>query len=523
MAGLLNNLSFVLVLATAKSVLEGGTAVVFMCNVVPGLLIKLTAPYWFDKITYGVRLSAAGMSMMCGILMLSWTFFVNNGNSKSLIFLIALAGVSLVSLQCGLGEASLLALAGQWDHELDEKQQQQEEDRNVDHDDMTGPAFRDLPSNTSRDGCESLEAESPSQEQTNDTPASTNSTSSTTKGVHLTAWSAGTGLAGPCGFAWKIVFNEWLGLALAKTLLLSTSLAVLYGYVCYHIVALHSERQRQRQQANPEDDVEVRCINADNEAPAMIVEQQQQQQQDDLGDNAFADGETDHTNDVDNDDSANTLTLPAEWSVRERWHHTLALWRYIVPLFTVYAAEYACQAGAWTAMGFPVKNAIQRNAFYEHANALYQAGVFCSRSSGTWFTVNLTTLWCLPGLQVVNLFFFTATAVYDETEVWWYRPTILYFICFYTGLLGGAVYVHGYKRIVADFGPLDARIATVRHRCRDKKQTTLTEFALSTTSVAESMGIVCANIISLSLQSCLYTVHDLAGAVVGCPITSHHQ
>ncbi len=50
--GLMNNASYVIMLAAAKDISEGGTALVFIANIVPSLAIKLSAPYWFDKVSY---------------------------------------------------------------------------------------------------------------------------------------------------------------------------------------------------------------------------------------------------------------------------------------------------------------------------------------------------------------------------------------------------------------------------------------------------------------------------------------
>ena len=43
--GLLNNTSYVLCLALTKSISEGGSALVYLCNVFLGLLLKALAPY----------------------------------------------------------------------------------------------------------------------------------------------------------------------------------------------------------------------------------------------------------------------------------------------------------------------------------------------------------------------------------------------------------------------------------------------------------------------------------------------
>lgn len=79
----------------------------------------------------------------------------------------------------------------------------------------------------------------------------------------------------------------------------------------------------------------------------------------------------------------------------------------------------------------------------------------------------------------------------------------LYVMALYTGLLGGSVYVHGYKQIVANIPHAPS----------------YTKFALSSTSVAESFGVVVANITGLLLQECLYQINNIPDAFVSqCPI-----
>ena len=124
----------------------------------------------------------------------------------------------------------------------------------------------------------------------------------------------------------------------------------------------------------------------------------------------------------------------------------------------------------------------------------YQLGVFLSRSSGAYFVAPMWVLWLMPFLQLLNLAFFYAVAVYQ----FWYNYALL-LLCFYVGLLGGGVYVNAYMRMNRDLPP------SVR------------EFALSTASAADSFGILCANVSGLFIQSCLYRYHGIKGAVVTCP------
>lgn len=107
----------------------------------------------------------------------------------------------------------------------------------------------------------------------------------------------------------------------------------------------------------------------------------------------------------------------------------------------------------------------------------------------------MMTLWIMPVLQVLNLIFFTWTAV----EHVWYGWSLLIF-CFVAGLLGGGVYVNGFNRINSD---------------KPKHEV---EFALASASVADSLGIVVGDFLGLFIQSCLYQSNGLDGASVACPL-----
>ena len=125
----------------------------------------------------------------------------------------------------------------------------------------------------------------------------------------------------------------------------------------------------------------------------------------------------------------------------------------------------------------------------------YQAGVFISRSSGNVWTASIPILWLMPILQGVNLYFFWL----DSLHQFWYNY-LLMLPCVYAGLLGGSVYVQGFSRINLDM-PME-----------------LKEFAIASVGVADSLGILVADVISLFLQSCIYSQHGIKGAVVDCPV-----
>lgn len=111
--GLLNNAPWVLMLACATSISSGGVALVFLSNQIPGLLVKITAPYWFHTVSYRVRMLMASISMCVACLLVGFGGLLHdevNGegaDSKHGIGIaLELLGVSFISFQCSLGEVS---------------------------------------------------------------------------------------------------------------------------------------------------------------------------------------------------------------------------------------------------------------------------------------------------------------------------------------------------------------------------------------------------------------------------------
>lgn len=451
---------YVIMLAIAKHVSEGSTGIVFIANTCPGLLVKLSSPYWFDRVSYRQRLQAASLCMAVAFFWMA----VQEGQ-----LLGQLCGVALVSLQIGMGEASLLALAGKYDKKAETRRR----------------------------------------------PTDTSNTSSNNKRC-LLGFATGTGLAGPMGFLWKIALTEWFGWTIPHMLLLGIVLAVFYWvlfvaalYLGDHVdaddvtsshghmpVGNSEDSEEEEAEERPAHYEEVTSPVDDNEQEMMPIARTVAHALDDNQEQTTSSPAADQRRI--SSGSSSVLDL----SFRERFRLVVSLWPYIVPLFSVYAAEYACQAGAWTAIGFPTVHSLQGRArFYETANWLYQIGTFLARSSGGYFSVKLRMLWLMPALQVVNLVGFSIIAARHGIL---YHQAFLLGGSFYTGLLGGAVYVHGYKCIISDVPQ------------------PYTEFALSTTSAAEAVGVLVADIIGLFLQSCLYSWNGINAAegvesLVSCP------
>ena len=106
--GIINNSTYVIMNAGAKEIAPSAVGFVYVCNVLPSFLTKLTGPYWFHMVTYKKRFQVAAICMIVAFC------FVAVGQLLNSTFLQFL-GIALVSFQAGLGEASILALSAFYD------------------------------------------------------------------------------------------------------------------------------------------------------------------------------------------------------------------------------------------------------------------------------------------------------------------------------------------------------------------------------------------------------------------------
>lgn len=273
----------------------------------------------------------------------------------------------------------------------------------------------------------------------------------------LTAWSSGTGLAGIMGYGWVVTFTVGLGASFQLTMLCALVLpAIAYTNYLLLLSGGPSNKKAVVYEALLDGDIDASDIKKVHNETAVTPESNQQS-------------------------SSSSMTTS------ERFHLTLGLWPFMVPLFLVYFSEYAMQSGVWAAMGFPIDSENARKDFYRYSNWMYQGGVLVSRSSGMLWKADMKALWIMPMLQTFILIFFIA----DAYEQWWYDWSILT-LCFVVGLFGGAVYVGGFA-LIADTVPSH-----------------LKEFSLGTATVGADVGIACSNIAAIFIQKALYEYHDIS-------------
>lgn len=150
----------------------------------------------------------------------------------------------------------------------------------------------------------------------------------------------------------------------------------------------------------------------------------------------------------------------------------------MLPLLVVYIAEYVINQGVAPTLFFPVDETPFEDlrSFYPAYNAIYQVGVFLSRSSTPFFRVH--HLYIPSLLQVVNLVLLSLQSMYDFIP----NIYIVFGIIFWEGLLGGLVYVNTFAEI-SDRVPEEER-----------------EFSLGATTVSDSAGICIAGFLSMGWE-----------------------
>ncbi|PGH12809.1 protein btn1 [Helicocarpus griseus UAMH5409] len=151
---------------------------------------------------------------------------------------------------------------------------------------------------------------------------------------------------------------------------------------------------------------------------------------------------------------------------------------FMLPLLLVYIAEYTINQGVSPTLLFPLDETPFNHfrAFYPAYNAIYQVGVFISRSSTPFFRIH--NLYLPSFLQVINLVFLALHAMFN------FIPSVylIFLIVFWEGLLGGLVYVNTFAEIT-DRVPKEDR-----------------EFSLGATTVSDSGGICVAGFLGMVME-----------------------
>ncbi|KAI4933877.1 battenin CLN3 protein [Alternaria infectoria] len=151
---------------------------------------------------------------------------------------------------------------------------------------------------------------------------------------------------------------------------------------------------------------------------------------------------------------------------------------YMLPLLLVYIAEYTINQGVAPTLLFPLESSPfdEYRSFYSTYGAIYQVGVFISRSSTPFIRIH--HLYVPSFLQVANLIVLALHAMFNFIPSYY----IVCVIIFWEGLLGGLVYVSTFAEIT-DNVPKEDR-----------------EFSLGATSVSDSGGICIAGFLGMAVE-----------------------
>lgn len=274
----------------------------------------------------------------------------------------------------------------------------------------------------------------------------------------LAAWGSGTGGAGLVGAGAYALATTSFGLSVKATLLASAFLPLVMLLSFFAILPLEPlQKGRRRVQVKDEQGEHTQGT---PEREGLLA-----------------------PDDDDNYDSPNSHTAePSSVRLRHNLRRARSLFiPYMLPLLLVYIAEYTINQGVSPTLLFPLPTTPfkEYRAFYPTYNAIYQIGVFISRSSTPFLRIH--NLYFPSWLQVLNLLLLTTQALFD------FIPSIyiVFAIIFWEGLLGGLVYVNTFAEISEQVDTKDR------------------EFSLSATTVSDSGGIFIAGFISMAIEKWL--------------------
>ncbi|KAK7102486.1 battenin-like [Littorina saxatilis] len=160
------------------------------------------------------------------------------------------------------------------------------------------------------------------------------------------------------------------------------------------------------------------------------------------------------------------------------------LMKYMIPLTTVYFAEYFINQGLHELLYFNNTDFLNKAGQYRWYQVSYQIGVFISRSTVTCCPIPTRWLWVLPLLQVGNMALLIAQVFYRFIPFF----EILIAIIVYEGLLGGSAYVNTFYKIREEVAP------EVR------------EYSLGVATVGDTVGIALAGVAAIPSHNHICTL-----------------
>ncbi|CAN9129258.1 unnamed protein product [Alternaria alternata] len=283
----------------------------------------------------------------------------------------------------------------------------------------------------------------------------------------LASWGSGTGGAGLIGAGAYAIATNTLGITPRTSLLVFSFLPLIMVLSFFVILPLGPLRAGAPKQGGYEA--------IDNQGDDEEDEVAQAHEQDDLLSSSMHSASGRSFTSVNNKGANSALS-----SFRANLNRARGLFfPYMLPLLLVYIAEYTINQGVAPTLLFPLESSPfdEYRSFYSTYNAIYQVGVFISRSSTPFIRIH--HLYVPSFLQVANLIILALHAMFNFIPSYY----IVCVIIFWEGLLGGLVYVSTFAEIT-DNVPKEDR-----------------EFSLGATSVSDSGGICIAGFLGMAVES----------------------
>lgn len=283
------------------------------------------------------------------------------------------------------------------------------------------------------------------------------------KQTSLSAWSSGTGFAGIFGSFNFMLMTVWLNVSTRTTLFSFSILPFAFFLVYFKLLP---------QISGINDKLFGFKLHSSREVEDLYQEIE-----------PFLDSPSTAIDNIDQQLELHTSKKSLSVHVRNTFQkiHPLIV-PYMIPLTTVYFAEYLINQGVSPTLLYPIDETPfkhYRDIYVTYAT-LYQIGVFISRSSSSFFRIK--KLYVPSVLQLANLIICILQALYPNLIPSLY---LMFLLIFYEGLLGGASYVNTFMLITEEV-PLKDR-----------------EFALGTVSISDSMGIALSSLFGMYLETSL--------------------
>ncbi|KAF2460520.1 CLN3 protein-domain-containing protein [Lineolata rhizophorae] len=443
---LINNVLYVIILSAALDLVgpDFPKGLVLLFDVVPSFATKLVAPYFIHHVPYSVRVLVFVALSTCGMLLIALTPSSQppaaDGDTATHTLLVAESGSAIASRMCGVALASLSSGGGELSF------------LGLTH--YYGP-------------------------------------------FSLAAWGSGTGAAGLGGAGAYVLATTTIGLGV-RTSLLAFSFLPVVMLVSFFVVLPRGPLRLERpapaarpggyERVEGDEDDDARSEDGSDlggEVSARAESAEAQGERDTLLGTSLRSSSGRSFDDATakakrrGGDGGAGLLSGFRANLRRARHLFLP---YMLPLLLVYVAEYTINQGVAPTLLFPLAASpfSSYRAFYPAYAAVYQAGVFVSRSSTPFVRVH--ALYAPALLQVANLALLAAHALF------FFIPSVwpVFAVVFWEGLLGGLVYVSTFAEI-SEKVPLAER-----------------EFSLAATSVSDSAGICVAGFVAMAVEVAIF-------------------